>query len=87
MKTYRAAVIGCSRMGGFIDNEIAPGDLASPLPYSHAACYEASERTELVACADLREDVMAGFGERYGIPKERQYTDYRELIDLSLIHI
>ena len=81
MKTYRAAVIGCSRMGGFIDNEIAPGDLASPLPYSHAACYEACERTELVACADLREDVMAEFGERYGIPKERQYTDYRELID------
>ena len=81
MNTYRAAVIGCSRIGGFIDNEIAPGDLASPLPYSHAACYEACERTELVACADLREDVMEEFGKRYGIPKERQYTDYRELID------
>lgn len=22
MKTYRAAVIGCSRMGAFIDNEV-----------------------------------------------------------------
>ena len=33
MKTYRAAVIGCSRMGAFIDNEVvgAPGHVP---PYS-----------------------------------------------------
>ena len=30
-QTYTAALIGCSRMGAFIDNEV-PGDLA----YSHA---------------------------------------------------
>lgn len=81
MKTYRAAVIGCSRIGGFIDNEFKPEDRAHLLPYSHAACYEACERTELVACCDLREDVMEQFGKRYGIPKERQYTDFREMID------
>jgi predicted dehydrogenase len=80
VKTYRAAVIGCSRMGGFIDHEVAPGDMARALPYSHAACYEACERTDLVACADLREDVMERFGKRYDIPKERRYTDFRELI-------
>ena len=36
MKTYRTALIGCSRMGAFIDNEVpeARG------PYSHAAGYE-----------------------------------------------
>ena len=82
MRTYRAAVIGCSRIGGFIDNEISPSEqVAYPLPWSHAACYEACDRVELVACSDLREDVMAAFGERYGIPAERQYTDYRVLID------
>lgn len=79
MKTYRAVVIGCSRMGGFIDNEVA-GNKNFVLPYSHAAGYEAVDRTELVACADLRTDVMAEFGRRYGIPPEKQYTDYRELI-------
>ena len=58
MQKYRAAVIGCSRIGGFIDNEIAPsGQISYPLPWSHAACYEACDRTDLVACADLREDV------------------------------
>ena len=80
MKKYRAAVIGCSRMGAFIDNEVG-GSPTMVLPYSHAAAYFASERTDLVACADLRVDVMEEFGKQYKVPKERQYVDYRELID------
>ena len=76
MKTYRAALIGCSRMGAFIDNECPPGRPA----YSHAAGYEACPRTEMVACADLREDLMEQVGLRYGVPKEKQYLDYREMI-------
>ena len=62
-------------MGAFIDNEVD-----HTRAYSHAAGYEACDRTDLVACSDLREDVMAQAGERYGVPKSRQYTDYRELI-------
>jgi predicted dehydrogenase len=86
MKTYRAAVIGCSRMGGFIDNEVigAPGHVP---PYSHAAGFYACPRTDLVACADVRVDVMEQFGQRYGIPKERQYTDYREMIERESLDI
>ena len=80
MKTYRAAVIGCSRMGGFIDNEVV-GSPKMALPYSHAAGYMACERTDLIACADVRPDVMAEFGKLYKIPSSGQYTDYRELID------
>ena len=76
MKTYRAALIGCSRMGAFIDNEVAHNRA-----YSHAAGYEACDRTDLIACSDLREDVLARTGERYGVPKARQYTDYRALIN------
>jgi predicted dehydrogenase len=66
-------------MGAFIDNEV----VASPsvvLPYSHAAGYEACARTDLVAGADLRRDVLAAFGRRYNVPPERQYTDYRAMI-------
>ena len=77
MKTYKAALIGCSRMGAFIDNEVPAGRY----PYSHSAGYEACDRTELVACSDLRPEVMAQVGERYGIPTERQYTDYREMME------
>jgi predicted dehydrogenase len=79
MKNYRAAVIGCSRMGGFIDNEVVGARKHVP-PYSHGAGFFACTRTDLVACADPRTDVMEKFGERYNIPKERQYTDYREMI-------
>ena len=76
MSTYRSALIGCSRMGAFIDNEVTP-DMR---PYSHAAGYEACARTDLVACSDLRVDVMEEVGKRYDIPTDRQYTDYRELL-------
>ena len=80
MKTYKAAVIGCSRMGGFIDHEVVDSNSIVP-PYSHGAGYYACDRTDLVACSDLREDVMEQVGKRYGVPKESQYTDYKEMID------
>jgi hypothetical protein len=35
MITYRAALIGCNRMGAFVDNEMPP--VNHRLPYSHAA--------------------------------------------------
>ena len=75
-KTYRAALIGCSRMGAFIDNE---GH--TDLPFSHAACYEASPRTELIACSDLRQDIVDEAGERYGVAAKHRYTDYRALLE------
>ena len=80
MKTYRAAVIGCSRMGAFIDNEVV-NYRGINLPYSHAAGFYAEERTNLIACADLRPSVMEEFGRQYDVPKQRQYTDYREMIE------
>ncbi|NKB67989.1 MAG: hypothetical protein GKR89_13090 [Candidatus Latescibacteria bacterium] len=77
MQTYRAALIGCSRMGAFIDNEVA----ADRGAYSHAAGYEVCARTEMVACSDMRTEVMERTGQRYGVPKQRQYLDYREMIE------
>ena len=74
-RRYRAALIGCGRMGAFIDNEVN-----SPHAYSHAAGYRACPRTELVALSDPRAEVMARAGERYGVPRERRYRDYREML-------
>ena len=50
---YRAALVGCSRMGAFIDNEVPENLEHRPLPYSHAAGYQACERTALIACSGL----------------------------------
>ena len=79
-ETYRAALVGCSRMGAFIDNEVRSSK-SIVLPYSHAAGYEACGRTDLVAGADLRPEVLVAFGERYGVGPEHRYTDYREMIE------
>jgi predicted dehydrogenase len=79
MQTYRAALVGCSRMGAFIDNEVA-GRSTSTLPYSHAAGYEACDRTDLIAGADMRPDVLEQFGLRYNVSPEHQYLDYKEMI-------
>ena len=78
-KQYRAALVGCSRMGAFIDNEVVGTPHHVP-PYSHAAGYEACDRTDLVAGTDLRPDVLEVFGQRYGVGKDHLYTDYKELI-------
>ena len=78
-KTYRAALVGCSRMGAFIDNEVVGTPHHVP-PYSHAAGYEACDRTDLVAGVDLRPDVLEMFGKRYGVGSDHLYTDYKELI-------
>src|SRR5688500_18404359 len=80
LKTYRAASVGCSRIGAFIDNEVQ-GRPDRVLPYSHAAGYEACERTDLVAGADLRPDVLEAFGGRYDVPASRRYTDYKAMIE------
>ena len=61
MQKYRAALVGCGRMGAFIDNEVA-GRPNANLPYSHAAGYEACSRTELVAGSDMRSEVLEQFG-------------------------
>lgn len=79
MQTYRAALVGCGRMGAFIDNEVV-GRGSTILPYSHAAGYEACERTDLIAGSDMRQDVLDQFGERYDVGPAHRYTDYEELI-------
>ena len=74
---YRAALVGCSRMGAFIDNESSDPALS---PYSHAAGYTKCERTDLVACSDIRTDVMKIAGDTYNIQEKNQYIDYKKMI-------
>ena len=80
MTTYTAAVIGCGRMGGFIDNESVGSSIVT-LPFSFATGFEACDQTRLVAGCDLRPDVLSEFGKRYGLEEKNLYADYQELID------
>lgn len=77
-QTYSAAIIGCGRMGGSIDDEVRDNpDMI--LPYSHAGTYQACPRTSLVAASDVLAGKLQDFCRRWEIP--RAYTNFRELID------
>ena len=72
----RAAVIGTARVGSFFDDLLT----ATPelTPASHASCYTAHPRTELVAGCDLKPDRLAAFGEKWGV--KALYSDFREML-------
>ena len=79
MQRYRVAIVGTGRMAGLIEDELAGRDL--PLPYGHFPAYEAIEQTEVVAVANRGRERLERFARRFGIPAEKTYLDYREMIE------
>lgn len=78
--TYRAAVIGCGRMGATIDDQMLEwADRDLWVPMSHAAAFATCERTELIAVCSRSQEWAEAARQRYRVP--RAYTDYRELIE------
>jgi predicted dehydrogenase len=89
MKTYRAAVIGLGRMGSTFDDEMDRGS-SIYMPYCHTPAYVASPNVELVAGADPHEGQRSVYAERWGLPPERVYDDYRTMLeaeDLDLVSV
>ena len=77
--TYRVCIIGTGRMGGLTEDE--PHSATFPRPYSHIAAYQSLGQCEVVAVANRGAERMARFAERFGIPSEKTYLDYREMIE------
>jgi predicted dehydrogenase len=75
---YKAAIVGCGRIAGSIDDEVRDYPRII-FPYSHAGTYQACADTTLVAAADVFEDKCDEFCRRWDIP--RGYADYREMIE------
>ena len=70
---YRAAVIGCGRIGcGFDD------DPRRTTVGTHAGAYRRVPRVELVALADIDDGKLARYGAKFGV--EGRYTDHRTLL-------
>ena len=86
MPVYRAAVIGLGRMGSTYDDESTRGG-STFQPYCHGPSYFYSDQTELVAGADIHDGQRALFGERWGLPAEHLYSDYKEMLDKERIDI
>ena len=75
-RPLRAAIIGTARVGSWYDDLLA----AAPeqIPSSHAACYRAHPRTQLVAGCDLNPERLQLFGKRWGVTA--LYADFREML-------
>ena len=78
-RVYRAAVIGCGRMGSTIDDEAAASNSPHyPYPWAHAAAYHESRRYRVVAGADVDEGRLADFRRRWGA--SGLFPDFRRLL-------
>lgn len=47
---------------------------------AHASGYKANN-IDIVACADIKREALNVFGDRFGVPPERRYIDYNEMLD------
>ena len=75
--SYRAAVVGCGRMGSTIDDEHI-GMAHYPWPWAHAPAIVEARGTELVAASDVDGARLDDFRRRWNI--EAIYFDYREMV-------
>ncbi|MBI3974067.1 MAG: Gfo/Idh/MocA family oxidoreductase [Chloroflexi bacterium] len=75
-RPLRAGIIGTARVGSWYDDLQA--GTPELIPSSHAGCYAACPRTELVAGSDLDPERLERFGKKWGI--RALYADYREML-------
>lgn len=80
MPAFRAAVIGCGRIGSTIDDEIDEWS-SHQLPYSHAARYAEAPETVLVAGCDADPAKAEAFRARWGL--ERAFGDIHEMMEAT----
>ncbi|MBW1793732.1 MAG: Gfo/Idh/MocA family oxidoreductase [Deltaproteobacteria bacterium] len=73
-KTYKAAIIGCGRVAWLLDKD----PLIPNKPCTHAGAYQAVDRTEIVAAADIRADRIHDFSKEYNV--DNVYLEYREML-------
>jgi len=76
-RPLRAAIIGCGRMGGTIDDEVAQ-DSGVLLPYGHAPAYLAAAGVELAAAVDVDAARLQAFADRFHIAG--RYADHRAML-------
>jgi len=74
MFMYRAAVIGCGRIGCSFDD-----DPKREYVSTHAGAYYNSPKTDLIALADVDTEKLEKYGKKFNVPKT--YTDYKQMLE------
>lgn len=73
MDLFRAAIIGCGRIGSTFDDDPLRRKVAS-----HAGAYSAVAGVELAAAVDIDETRLQAFGARWGVSE--LFSDHREML-------
>lgn len=73
MPGYRAAIVGCGRIGCGFDDDPTRGYTST-----HAGAYSKTPGVELVALADLDLSRVERYAEKFSVPG--RYRDYREML-------
>lgn len=76
-RNYRAAVVGCGRMGSTIDDEHI-GMAHYPWPWAHAPAIIEARNVGLVAAADVDQAKLNDFQKRWGV--DALYLDYHQMV-------
>jgi len=53
----------------------------------HASAYRATENTEMVCCADIKQEAVNKFGEEFSIPEKSRYLDHKKMLESEQIDI
>ena len=90
--TYQAGLIGAGGIAGLGILGMHPEEEIGQRRFraSHAGGYAAADGIELVAVADIDADTLATFGEAWGIPADRRYTDHTAMLaaeDLDAVSV
>ena len=81
MGIYKTGIVGLGRMGNLFDRD----PLIKNKPASHAGCYQACDRTELVAGCDLLSERVNDFKTDRNVTG--LYNDYKEMLDKEELDI
>lgn len=82
MKRFRAAVIGCGRIGSSFDKAVPVKEA-----FSHAGAYHLCPGTQLVAAADPDADKRGAFSQKWNLPASAVHADYRDMLKREEIDI
>ena len=87
LEQYRAAVIGCGVVGSFIEDTMIDSASRFGFPNGHASCLNAMHETQLVGGADTHPERRKAYAERWNLPEEHVYQDYRKLLEEQNLYI
>ena len=76
---YRAALIGLGRIADTIDDEVVGSGWLEP--FSHMGSYMEAPGVQVVGAADKYREQRQVFGRRWGVPEDKLYENYREMLE------